>query len=216
MAQGDRPRRRAAGWGRRLAAALLAAFPLFVAAGMLAPAWVAVEQDPSADAGAPGELPILLAQGTPTPRDHPLLVPRDFSAGFVPELLDPHNLFLGTRYELDTERTARLLGFPYDQGDSMVIDDVEHGLEDVVFEDALLVAAVVDRDDLVGDGIHSLPSPIPFGDGLRDDDFAGRHDDPLIPEPSTAPLVALGLALLSLRGRRAALRVGRLSSRPPS
>ena len=78
----------------------------------------------------------------------PLLVPRDFSAGFIPELLDLDQLFRDTEFRVDPsgERLARLLAFPRSHGDAIVLDDVDGYPLDLLFDDAL-----------VGDTIASIP-----------------------------------------------------------
>jgi hypothetical protein len=139
----------------------------------------------------------------------PLLVPRDFSAGFIPELLDLDQLFLDTEFRVDPsgERLARLLSFPRSHGDAIVLDDVDGYPLDLLFDDALLgdEIAAVPNDISDAWGLGPLGSGLLTGNGVRFDDFpgddGGQNPPPAIPEPSTAALFALGLLALALRRR---------------
>jgi hypothetical protein len=209
----ERPTRQTP-WQRRLTVLAAILFPLLVAGGILAPQVVrvmAAEQEPEATA----EKPIELDFSDPIHTMPPLPLPRDFGVGFVPELLDLHNLFrdgAGSRNfyspDLLSPRFARLLSFPRDHGDVIVLDDIDRQIRDIVFKDPVMVGAVTGTLGPRDPGLLSLGNPRPFGDGLRFDDplFAGEPDlDPLpptpVPEPRTGLLVALGLSALALRRR---------------
>jgi hypothetical protein len=139
------------------------------------------------------------------PGKPPLLLPRDYEAGFVPELLDLQNLFNGsgeTPNQLSQEY-ARLLGFPRSHGDVIVMDDVDREIKDVIFKDPVMVGA---------ETAYPRPNPSllpigearPLGDGLRFDDPQGTGEGPVapIPEPGTAALLASGLVILAFRHRQ--------------
>ena len=70
----------------------MALFPLLVAGGFLAPGVIQVLA--LAQELTESERDRLVDRTGPYAR-RPLLVPRDFSAGFIPELLDLDQLFLG-------------------------------------------------------------------------------------------------------------------------
>ena len=150
----------------------------------------------------------------------PLLVPRDFSAGFIPELLDLDQLFRDTEFRVDPsgERLARLLAFPRSHGDAIVLDDVDGYPLDLLFDDALVGDTIASVPDGLPDafGLGPIGSSVPLGNRVRFDDFPGggpgrrSSGGGAIPEPATGVLLALGLGALGIR-RRARLR--RLASR---
>jgi hypothetical protein len=183
----------------------MALFPLLVAGGFMAPNVVRVlafAQEITESERAP------VVDRTNAYARRPLLVPRDFSAGFIPELLDLDQLFLGSEYSLSrsADRLARITSFPRSHGDAIVIDDVGDPVEDIVFEDVLM-----DEPQpmlLAGDpNAELLPlcGTLHAANCVRDDDFTHTNvefqEGQPIPEPSTAMLVALGLAAIACRRR---------------
>jgi hypothetical protein len=201
-ATGDSSRRRER-LRRRVAAFLFALFPTLIGVGLLAPGFVQniAAQDTRAVATSP-------LQNRPLDRP-PLLVPRDYSAGFVPELLDLEELFSTSGYTPSDAQLSRVLGFPRSHGDQIVLDDSDPAVRVVAFHD-VLAAAVVDGTKFSSDPFLPLSNPLPRGDGLREDDFPGNGvgdplkkpptatDQPLpvIPEPGTGALLAWGLVAL--------------------
>jgi hypothetical protein len=138
----------------------------------------------------------------------PQLTPRDFGIGIV---VRPHDLemaFLEVSFRRDSAagRFGRRLAFPRNRGDTIVLGDVEPGRV-VPFRDTLAVSVV---EPSFGSGEpynpYALTGPIPSGDGFKFDDFVGSLALPLpmmpIPEPGTAPLLALGLLWLACRPSR--------------
>jgi hypothetical protein len=189
----------------------MALFPLLVAGGFLAPAVIqvlALAQELTESERVP-----VVDRTSPYAR-RPLLVPRDFSAGFIPELLDLDQLFLGGEYrvEVSADRLARVASFPRSHGDAIVLDDVGQFVQEITFKDILmdepppmLLAGDPDADLL------PLCGTLHAGNCVRDDDFpaggGGGHIEEVvpIPEPGTGVLVALGLTALGRR-RRASRR----------
>jgi hypothetical protein len=204
-----RPKRaRARKWQGRIAVVLFTLFPLGVLAGLLSPGVIAVQIKQLAEAVAPEEPPQLDFQGVNLGHS-PLLVPRDFSAGFTPELLDLDQLFRDTEVDLDTsgERLARLLAFPRSHGDAIVVDDMNGSPLELLFDDALVADTIAQIPADLGDafGLGAIGSPNPLGNRVRFDDFPGGGKGgpaPAVPEPSAGLLFALGLAGLGIRRRR--------------
>lgn len=181
----------------------MALFPLLVAAGFMAPGVIqvlALAQEPTESERAP------VVDRTGLYGHRPLLVPRDFSAGFIPELLDLDQLFLGSEYRIpiSAEQLARVTSFPRSHGDAIVLDDLGDFAEDITFKDVLMEEPPSML--LAGDpNAELLPlcGTLHAGNCVRDDDLAGPGVDvevgQVIPEPSTAVLLALGLAALGCR-----------------
>ena len=128
-------------WERRYALLASLMVPLLVLAGLLAPGVVQVMAQ-SLESDQATERPPLVQTVGPLER-LPLLVPRDFSAGFLPELIDLERLFEAQRRRLASSDhgNARLPSFARHHGDSIVLDDVGPVAEDVAFGDALMTGA---------------------------------------------------------------------------
>ena len=186
---------------RRFAIVVFSLFPLLVAAGLFSPGFVRVIAAQEASGTSTG---MIEYNGVPSLelRRLPLLVPRDFSPGFIPELLDLDQLFrrAGEEVETSSERLARLLSFPRDHGDAIVIDDVGVTDPEIVFRDALVGDTVADVPLATPPEFLPLGGTLPLGDGVRFDDFPGSSINlssaPPIPEPGSGLLVGLGLLIL--------------------
>ncbi len=189
---------------RRLA--LLSSFmiPLLVLAGLLAPGVVQVMAQ-STERVPAIERPPLVQTAGPLER-RPLLVPRDFSSGFLPELVDFERLFEGQRYRLaSNDQSNALPSFPRHHGDSIVLDDVGPVVEQVAFGDALITGAPTHRRLVEpDDSFFALCGVLPAANCVRFDDFTsgGGGGHALVPEPSSGLMMALGLVMLAVAGRR--------------
>ena len=186
----------------------MALFPLLVAGGFLAPGVIQVLA--LAQELTESERDRLVDRTGPYAR-RPLLVPRDFSAGFTPELLDLDQLFLGSEYrvQVSADSLARVTSFPRSHGDSIVLDDDGDYVEDITFKDILMEEPpMLLAGDFDGD-LMPLCGTLHAGNCVRDDDLisgdGGIEEGQPIPEPGTGVLVALGLTALGCR-RRASRR----------
>jgi uncharacterized protein (TIGR03382 family) len=181
-------------------------FPLLVAGGFLAPGWVqllAIAQD-GEEIGRAAVVDRIGPYGR-----RPLLVPRNFSPGFIPELLNLDQLFIGSRSHLgpDDRHAARVAAFDRSYGDLIAFDDFGQipppvDFKDILMEEPVAVFAGIDEDDFV----LPLCGTLYAGNCVRDDDFSGDFviQAQPIPEPDTAALMALGIAGLAWQGRRRA------------
>jgi len=193
----------------RLAVFFMALFPLLVAGGFLAPGVIqvlAIAQELTESERPP------IADHTNAYARRPLLVPRDFSAGFIPELLDLDQLFLGSEYrvEVSADRLARVTSFPRSHGDAILIDDMGEFDEEIAFKDILMVEpAPMLLASSPGDELLPLCGTLHAGNCVRDDDLTSVSFDleegQPIPEPGTAALLALGLTALGCL-RRVSIR----------
>jgi len=193
-------------WPARVVVLAGVLFPLLVTGGVLAPRVISLMADTETVAAATeAESPTILDFSKPMPGKPPLLLPRDYDAGFVPELLDLQNLFSSATLDADqmAQEYARLLGFPRSQGDVIVMDDVDREIRDVIFRDPVMVGAET-AYPRPNPALLPIGDPRPLGDGLRFDDPQATGEGPVapIPEPGTAALLASGLVVLALRHRR--------------
>ena len=184
---------------------ILLLLPFLAIGGALAPGLVTVQYEEEEELAPRQRVPyqpVRLAR-------RPLLVPRDFSMGFVPEVLDLERLFMGSQYRADVgDRFTRLPSFPHSRGDVIVLDDVDTFLTDTLFKDTLQAAVVADATAIWDPNVFDvIPDTTGFDGSNQFDDFTGqgRVDltaPPIIPEPRTGSLVVLGLLGLALRAHR--------------
>jgi hypothetical protein len=190
-------------WPARIVVLAGVLFPLLVTGGVLAPRVISLMAETEVESTATDpESQVALDFSGPIPGKPPLLLPRDFEAGFVPELLDLQNLFSGSSETPDqmSREYARLLGFPRSHGDVIVMDDVDREIKDVIFKDPVMVGAET-AYPRPNPALLPIGEPRPLGDGLRFDDPQATGEGPVapIPEPQTGALVAFGLIILAIR-----------------
>lgn len=196
-------------WRRRFVVLAAVMFPLLVLGGALAPQVISVMVDESQlpssdeeyrsreldfDKSIPGMPPL------PLP-----LEPLDFGTANIPELLDLQHLFTRTRLSNDpmSLRFSRLLSFPRNHGDMIVMDDVDRQISDVIFKDPILVGAITGDIGPPDPSLLSLDDPRPLGDGLNFDDPQPGEPIPLaaLPEPGSFGLTLAGLIVFARRRR---------------
>jgi hypothetical protein len=193
-------------WPARVVVLAGILFPLLVTGGVLAPQVISLMAETEIESTpTEAESQVVLDFSGPMPGKPPLLLPRDFEAGFVPELFDLQNLFNSSGHNRDqlSQEYARLLGFPRSHGDVIVMDDVDREIQDVIFKDPVMVGAET-AYPRPNPALLPIGEPRPLGDGLRFDDPQATGEGPVapIPEPGTATLLASGLAILAFRHRQ--------------
>jgi hypothetical protein len=168
---------------------LFTLFPLGVLAGLLSPGVIGLQTTQTAAEIAAGAQPPLDFDNSSLSRS-PLLVPRDFSAGFIPELLDLDQLFRDTEFRVDPsgDRLARLLAFPRSHGDAIVLDDVDGYPLDLLFDDALVGDTIASIPDGLSDASGLWPICLPRWAIMRYTSSARRHE----PTSGGGPELATG------------------------
>jgi hypothetical protein len=184
---------------------ILLLLPFLAIGGALAPGLVTVQYEEEEEFAPYQRVPyrpVRLAR-------RPLLVPRDFSMGFVPEVLDLERLFMSSQYRADVgDRLTRLPSFAHSRGDVIVLDDVDTFLTDTLFKDTLQPGVVADATAIWDPNVFDVIPDTTGPDGSNQfDDFTGQGSvsqvsPPIIPEPRTGSLVVLGLLGLALRAHR--------------
>jgi hypothetical protein len=189
--------------------AVLLLLPFLAIAGALAPGLVSIqyeEEEEQPELGPRERVPyrpVRLSR-------KPLLVPRDYSAGFVSEVQDLEQLFMGSQYRADVgERLTRLPSFPRSRGDMIVLDDVDIYLVDTLFKDVLQPGIVADATAVWNPALFDIiPNlAIPTNGGIYDDltgqgDVSEQPPPPIIPEPRSGGLLLFGLIALAIRARK--------------
>ena len=95
----------------------------------------------------------------------PLVVPRDYSTGFIPELLDLESLFGGSEFRGEFgRRLSSLPSFPSHRGDMIVIDDIDPFVADQFFKDLLKPTFVADGGPIWDPRLFDIiPALFPIG-----------------------------------------------------
>ena len=203
MAQTEqRPERRK----RSILVALFSLFPLLIGVGVMAPGLIKVMAAEEKQADPPSTR---ITRRLSRYAHQPLLLPRDFSTGFIPELLDLEHLFSRVDYMADpmARKRARLPSFPRNFGDAIVMDDVDQRIREIVFKDPVIDGTqTASAFPPPSAELLPLPGPEAIGPDPRFDDiFPPRQNvgpNAVVPEASTGSLLGLGLALLGMTRRR--------------
>lgn len=195
----------------RLATLLLVLFPLFAMSGFFAPGFLRYLAQ--AETEEPAERAEVVDRLGPFAH-RPLLVPRDFSEGYVPELLDMDELFHKRRnYRLDLKKkkgepqqVVIVSSFDRFFGDSIVQNSVGEIIAQVVFKDALmdeLPRTVQALFDIEGNSL-GLCDTLSAANCFRDDDLTNTSAavNVPVPEPGAVTLLALGILGLAICARR--------------
>lgn len=184
---------------------ILLLLPFLAIAGALAPSLVTVQYEEEEEL-APR---VRLTYRSVRLERSPLLIPRDFSTGFIPGVMDLEQLFVSTQYSAEAgHRLTRLPSFPGSRGDVIVLDDVDTFLTDTFFKGALQPGVVADATVIWDPNVFDVIPNVTGPDGSNQyDDFAGQGTvgqapPPIIPEPGTGSLIALGLLGLAWRARQ--------------
>jgi hypothetical protein len=200
--QAERSKRRK----RPILVVLFSLLPLLIGVGILAPGMVKVMAEDEEAIEAPHTR---ITRRLSRFAHQPLLLPRDFSAGFIPELLDLEHLFSRVDYMSDpmTRRRARLPSFPRNFGDMIVLDDVDQRIREIVFKDPVLVGQkAASAFPPPSPDLLPLPGPEAIGPDPRFDDIfpprANIGPAIVVPEPSTGLLFGMGLVLVGLTRRK--------------
>jgi hypothetical protein len=193
----------------RIVVAILLLLPLLAVLGSLAPVFVTVQYEEE-------EVPV-----PPKPEPHRvvrlahrlLLATQDYSTRWMPVMLDLEKLFVSPRYRVHHRaqvgnRRIEMPYFPRSRGEMIVLNDLDNYVADTLFTDTLQPGVVADAtavwDPVLFDVIQDTTRP---GNTGQFDDFTGQGDDddespPIVPEPGTGSLLALGLIVLALRARQ--------------
>ena len=129
---------------RPILVVLFSLLPLLISVGILAPGMIHVMAVEGDQIDPPS---VRITRRLSRYAHQPLLLPRDFSAGFIPELLDLEHLFSRVEYMGDpmTRERARLPSFPRDFGDVIVLDDVDQRIREIVFKDPVVTDSAFRR-----------------------------------------------------------------------
>ena len=210
MSESSTTRKRWARWRRRTVALLFLLLPAAVVAGFLTPGVVRIELAERSERVDTVEPVDVAASRTKIQTPHHTR--RVFSLGKVRSrvYIEPPRMQSVPFHLTPSPRAralAKLLSFSRNRGDTIVLDDVDQFVRTVVFKDVLAASIVepsVRGDDFFA--LHPLLNPIPFGNGVRDDDLVGGSGSggtgPVVPEPGTIALMGLGLASLAFCSRR--------------
>jgi hypothetical protein len=188
-----------------LAVAILLLLPFLVVVGALAPDVVTVQYEDEE------RLVPRQRESYPVVRlaRRALLAAHDYSTRFVPKMVDLEKLFTGPRYRVEAaSRRTPMQRFPRSRGEVIVLDDVDSYIADTLFKDVLQPGVVADATSTWDPNLFDvIPDSTGPGGSNQYDDFTGQGDagvvlPPIVPEPGTGSLVALGLIGLALRARQ--------------
>jgi hypothetical protein len=182
------------------ASAVLVLLPLLALGGALVPGIVDVERkkDTTAEVSERYFAPLHINR-------RPLLIPKDFSTGFVPGLMDFDQLFASTSASDVLRQQIARMDFGVSGGDLIIFDDIEEFVRNVLFNDAVEEPLFEDDPGFFDDSLFALiPTPWGADSPYNFDAFGGNGSQVLpVPEPGTGILLAIGLAGIARFGSRA-------------
>lgn len=190
-----------------MAVATLLLLPLLAVAGSLAPVIVTVQYEEEEEVFSPPKRePSRVVRLT----HRALLAAHDYSTRWIPEMVSLDRLFARSRQRVRISRRSiegpEILLFPRARGDMIVLSDTDDYIGDALFEDRLQPGVVADAtavwDPRLFEVISDTTRP---SDTDQFDDFTGQDESeepPIVPEPGTGSLLALGLIALALRARQ--------------
>jgi hypothetical protein len=199
MANANRSRRLRTTARHSVAAAILLLLPLLALGGALMPGMVDIEaeQETAAEVSEPYFAPLHVKR-------RPLLIPRDFSTGFVADLASFDRYFANASPGDLLRQQIAAVNLGVSDGDLIILDDIEEFVRNVLFKDAIEAPELDGDPGLFDHSLFSLiPTPMGMDTPYQFDDFGGSATMPVaVPEPGTALLLALGLCGLVRLVRR--------------
>lgn len=185
----------------RLAALLFVFFPLMIAGGFMLPGFVSAVSD-GAKRAQP--LPVVVLDTAPrrVELDHqPILVPRNFTQRVGVASMHLEDLFrkdLVDRYAKGDPAKGK--GFARSHSDVIVLDDATPQQRQIV--EAETPPTQLDLQLDPNDGEWILDEVFDGDTALIDGPMDEDDGPPVVPEPQTGGLVALGTLILAVTGRR--------------
>lgn len=189
-----------------LAATILVMLPLLALGGALMPGMLEVPEEPESGASLAATQPAYTPIGV---KRRMLLMPRDSSTGFIPELIDTDLVFASVDSREHLMEELAEVAFGGGHGALIILDDIEEFVRTVLFKDAEEPEALEEMplEPFDEELFAMIPQPLGVDSPYLFDDFAGGPDrQAVIPEPGTAALALMGLVGLAWLGRLRAPR----------
>jgi hypothetical protein len=190
-----------------IAATTLLLLPLLAVVGSLVPDIVTAQYEEEEMFSPPKPEPSRVVRLT----QRALLAAHEYSTRWVLEIMNLDRFFVRPRHRIRIPRQSverpEIPLFPRARGDMIVLGDTDNYIGDALFEDRLQPGVVADAtavwDPRLFEVISDTTRP---SDTDQFDDFTGQDESeeppPIVPEPGTGSLLALGLVALALRARQ--------------